>query len=150
MERGSSAAFGLAVCLGLLVLGASWASAQTSRAASATPASVSSGRPNQFEIQRNILSLQKAQLEMQLDEAARCVANATKTTTFRDPEGNINIVPKIDTVNCARKLAQLRSQIQRLSRDANEIAQDAQFQATILQRLLQDVERKRRRAQGGQ
>ncbi|MBI4966173.1 MAG: hypothetical protein HY913_23040 [Desulfomonile tiedjei] len=108
-----------------------------SRAASATPVSPSTGRASSFVIRQDILAMKQADIERQIDEARRCIQDASNATILRDPEGNINRVPQTDLVNCSRRLAQLQRQLEGLAREANQLSVDAEFQAAQIQRRLQ-------------
>jgi uncharacterized iron-regulated membrane protein len=108
-----------------------------SRAASATPAGASAGRPSTLAIRENILAMQRANIEEQIEEARRCIQDAANPTILRDPEGNVNRVPSTDIVNCSRRLAQLQRQLEGVARQAQQLSVDAQFQAAQAQRRLQ-------------
>ena len=124
--------------LGIVSLsGVQFADAQQTQATSAKPASRSTGKPSSIQIQQNILVQQNALLQGQLREVQRCIQDASLPQTLRDPEGNMNRTPQTDLVNCARKLEQLKRQSASLSRQASQLAQDAQFQGLELQGLLE-------------
>lgn len=112
---------------------------QVAPAASATEVTQSSGRPSTIQIKQNFLEQQLAFLQRQIDDAQRCIANSSNPTILRDPEGNLNRVPKTDLVNCTRQLAQLQDQLARLQRQSQQLAQDAQVQAAAVQRKLQQA-----------
>lgn len=125
------------------LMGVALASAQvTTPPASATPASVSSGRPSTFTVRQNILLQQQAALQAQIRVASLCIANASKPQMLRDPEGNINSVPQKDIINCTRqlrtltrKLADVGRQLQKLAADANAAAAQLQKKQDIAQRM---------------
>lgn len=131
-----------AICL-LLVMIAPDVTAQTSTAA-ATPVSASSGRPSTLEIRQNILARERAAILRGITEVRRCLNDATRAQTLRDPQGNINQVPKIDIVNCGRRLSVLQERLRSLSRRSAALTQDAQAQALALRRKLQAAETKAR------
>jgi hypothetical protein len=105
--------------------------------ASARPVSPSTGRPTSLAIRENILEMKRADIERQIEEAARCIQDASNPTILRDPEGNINRVPQTDLVNCSRRLAQLQRQLQAVAREANQLAVNAEFEGAQIQRRLQ-------------
>ncbi|MBI5252469.1 MAG: hypothetical protein HY912_23490 [Desulfomonile tiedjei] len=118
------------------------ASGQSS-VATATEASASSGRPSTFQVRRNVLLQQQAILENQIRVATLCIQNASKPQMLRDPQGNINQVPKLDIIDCTRqlrtyqrKLASLARQVERLAADANATAGRLQREQGIAQRAL--------------
>jgi len=126
--------FGLLFLAGLLLAPLTMAQ---SRAASATPVSPSTGRASSIAVRENILAMQRANIERQIDEATRCIQDASNATILRDPEGNINRVPQTDLVNCSRRLAQLQRQLEGVARQATQLSLDAGFRAARLQRQLQ-------------
>jgi len=104
--------------------------------ASATPATPSSGRPSTIQIKQNILMQQVALLQRQLIEVRRCLYTASLPQVLRDPSGFVNRVPQTDIVNCSRQLDIITRRLASLSRQSNQLVQDAQMQAITLQRLL--------------
>ncbi|MGO9571420.1 MAG: hypothetical protein ACLP5H_28180 [Desulfomonilaceae bacterium] len=116
------------------------AAQQQQRSASATPEVPSSGRPSSVQIQQNILNQKRRALNSQIDVAQRCIANASRPEVLRDPEGNVNIVPSTDIVNCTRTLEALLRQLDGLGREAQRLAQDAQVEAAALQRLQKQLQ----------
>jgi len=96
-----------------------------------------------IEIRQNILQQQKAAIEQQLKEAQRCIQNATNSQVARDPEGNINRVPKIDATNCARTAAALTRTLASLGRQAAQLERDAKVMADASKRGL--IERQKAR-----
>lgn len=127
-----------AVCL-VMLIGVTAAWSQTGSAA-ATPVTASSGRPSTLQIRQNILAQERAAIQRGLDEVQRCLNDATRAQTLRDPQGNINQVPKIDIVNCGRGLRVLEDRLRSLSRRSAALTQDAQAQALALRRRLQAVQ----------
>jgi hypothetical protein len=124
-----------------LVAPAAWA--QTS-SATATPVNTSTGRPSTLQIRQNIVARERAAIQRGITEVQRCLNDATRAQTLRDPQGNINQVPKIDIVNCGRRLAILQDRIRSLSRRSAALTQDAQAQALALRRKLQATQTKLR------
>lgn len=126
------------------LLGLVWtlsASAQTSTIATATPASASSGTPSTFTIRQQILAQQQAALASQIRVATQCIADASKPATLRDPQGNINLVPQLDVINCARQLRTLRRQQASLARQVQKLASDADAASLRLQRQQETAKR---------
>lgn len=82
-----------------------------------------------LEIQRDILQLQRTALESQLRDAQRCIQNGQNPQVLRDPEGNINRVPKIDVTNCSRTAKALTRSLASLSRRAAQLERDAKVLA---------------------
>ena len=107
--------------------------AQATTSAAATPVNTPSGGPSSLEIDQNSLAFRQAALKRELREIQRCIANASNPIILRDPQGNINRVPQLDLQNCSNRLVQLQRQLTSLQRQANALAQDAQFQAIVLQ-----------------
>lgn len=136
----------IAAVAGLIWLGAAsqTGAQQSTQAAAATPATASSGRPSTIQLKQNALKQQQAALAREATEVSRCLSISSQTQVLRDPEGNINQVPEIDLVNCARRLAALRRQQARLARSAQQLAQDAQAQANFVQRELEEARRQAR------
>jgi hypothetical protein len=120
-------------CLSL-VLPAVAQQQQTPRGAAATPTVPSIGRPSTIQIRQNILNQKRRALNSQIEVAQRCIRNASQPQTLRDPEGNVNIVPKTDIVNCTRTLEALLRQLDGLAREAQQLSQDAQVVAANLQK----------------
>lgn len=116
------------------------ASAQSS-IATASAASVSSGRPSTLAIRQNILLQQKDALEAQIRIATLCVADASKPSTLRDPQENINQVPKQDIINCSRQLRTLQRQLASLARQIQKLASDADAASLRLQRQQSTAQR---------
>ena len=117
------------------------------RSATATPMVPSVGRPSSIQIRQNILNQKRRALNSQIEVAQRCIQNASQPQTLRDPEGNVNIVPKTDIVNCSRTLEALLRQLDGLAREAQQLAQNAQAEASVLQRKQQQIQAQRNSAQ---
>jgi hypothetical protein len=123
------------------------AAQEQQRSAAATPTVPSFGRPSSIQIRQNILNQKRRALNSQIEVAQRCIKNASDPQTLRDPEGNVNIVPKTDIVNCARTLEALLRQLDGLAREAQQLAQNAQAEASTLQRRQKQLEVQRNSAQ---
>jgi len=128
---------------GVYAQGLTNAASSAAAKAASTP---SGGRPSTIQVRQNIIAQKAAALRSELKELQRCITNASQLQTLRDPEGNINIVPQNDLVNCTRRLQDLQrrqdslnSQIAALSLDAQPVAAAAQRIArqAALQRVLQ-------------
>jgi hypothetical protein len=121
----------------LLAAAAGMALGQAAQSASASPVTASSSRPSTLRIRQNILAQQRAVIQRELSQVQRCITDSTRLQSLRDPQGNINQVPKIDLTNCARRLRLLQDQIAALSRQTTALGQDASAQAARLLQLLQ-------------
>jgi hypothetical protein len=110
---------------------------QSAKSAAATSVTASSGRPSTFQIRQHILAQQRAVILRELNQVQRCITDSTRLQSLRDPQGNVNQVPKIDLVNCARRLRQLQDQVAALTRQSTALGQDASAQAARLQQALQ-------------
>ena len=119
------------VCLAWVSPGS--AQVTTQGIAAASQAQVSSGRPSALQIRRNVLLQQQAALEDQIRVAARCIQDASKPQTLRDPQGNINQVPQTDLTNCSRQLRALQRQLASLARQFERLASDADASAAQFQ-----------------
>ncbi len=113
---------------------------QTPRGVAATPVVPSTGTPSSVQIRQNILNQKRRALNSQIDVAQRCIKNASRPEVLRDPEGNVNIVPSTDIVNCTRTLEALLRQLDGLAREAQQLAQDAQVVATNLQKKQKQIQ----------
>jgi hypothetical protein len=122
------------------------AAAQQQSSAAATPMVPSSGRPSSIQIKQNVLNQKRRALNSQIEVAQRCIKNASQAQTLRDPEGNLNIVPKTDLVNCTRTLEALLRQLDGLAREAGTLAQDAQVGASALQRKQKLIQAQKKSA----
>lgn len=107
---------------------------QTSRGGAATPVVPSTGRPSTIQIRQNTLNQKLRAVNSQIQIAQRCIANASRPEVLRDPQGNVNIVPSTDIVNCTRTLEALLRQLDGLNREAQQLSQDAQVAAAAFQR----------------
>jgi hypothetical protein len=131
-------------CLCLVLPAA--AQQQTPRGATATPTVPSIGRPSSIQIKQNILNQKRRALNSQIEVAQRCIRNASQPQTLRDPEGNVNIVPKTDIVNCTRTLEALLRQLDGLAREAQQLSMDAQATASALQRKQKQSQEQKKAA----
>ncbi len=122
------------------------AAQQQQRSATATPTVPSVGRPSSIQIRQNILNQKRRALNSQIEVAQRCIRNASQPQTLRDPEGNLNIVPKTDIVNCTRTLEALLRQLDGLAREAQQLSQDAQATASALQRKQKQTQAQKKAA----
>lgn len=125
----------------VLIVPAAWAQTNS---ASATPAGTSTGRPSTLQIRQNVFARERSAIQRGITEVQRCVNDATRAQTLRDPQGNINQVPKVDIVNCGRRLSILQDRLRSLSRRSAALTQDAQAQALALRRKLQATQTKLR------
>jgi hypothetical protein len=141
-----NALFRIAAFAGVIWLatGVSAHAQQAGGQASATAVTASTGRPNTLQLKQNALRQQQAALSRELVEVNRCLRISSQSQVLRDPEGNLNQVPEIDLVNCARRLASLQRQQNNLARAAKQLAQDAQAQANAAQRALEATRTKAR------
>jgi hypothetical protein len=116
----------------LVLLMASFAGAQI-QAAVATPVVPSIGRPSSFQIRQNFFAIQQANISRSLRQVERCLADAVNPQVLRDPEGNLNRVPRIDLNTCSYQLRLLQRQLARLAREQAKEAQDAGAAASFLE-----------------
>jgi hypothetical protein len=123
--------------------------AQQKQSATATPVSPSGGGASPATINQNTLAFKRSELARQLRSIQLCISDASNPIVLRDPQGNINRVPQADLINCARRLGQLQRRLASLQRQSNRLAQEAQFQAVLLQDALQIAQRKFRMGQFG-
>ena len=86
---------------------------QTPRGVAATPVVPSTGRPSTIQIRQNILNQKRRALNSQVQVAQRCIANASRPEVLRDPEGNVNIVPSTDIVNCTANSGSVAQTVRR-------------------------------------
>lgn len=127
----------LVATLLLAFVSAAFAQGLTSAAASAAAKAVSTpsgGRPSSLQVRQNIIAQKAAALQRELKELQRCISNASQLQTLRDPEGNINIVPQNDLVNCTRRLQDLQRRQDSLNREIAVLAQAAGPLASAAQR----------------
>jgi len=112
---------------------------QAAPSAAAKAVSLSASAPSTIQVRQNIIAQKAAALQRELKELQRCITNASQLQTLRDPEGNINIVPQNDLVNCTRRLQDLQRRQDSLNREIAALAQDAQPVATAAQRLARQA-----------
>jgi len=139
--------FILVATLSLAFVSAVYPPGLTNAASSAAAKAVSTpsgGRPSAIQVRQNILAQKAAALQRELKELQRCISNATQLQTLRDPEGNINIVPQNDLVNCTRRLQDLQRRQDSLNREIAAIAQAVQPVAATAERAARkaDLQRK--------
>lgn len=135
------------VCLLCLCLALPTGAQQAQPGATATPVSPSTGRPSTIQIRENILNQKRRALNSQIQVAERCIANASRPQVLRDPQGNVNIVPSTDIVNCTRTLKALERQLAGLAREAQQLAQDAQVAAAAFQARQKQLEAQKKATQ---
>ena len=99
----------------------------------------SGGRPSTIQVRQNIIAQNAAALQRELKELQRCITNASQLQTLRDPEGNINIVPQNDLVNCTRRLQDLQRRQDSLNRQIAALSLDAQPVAAAAQRIARQA-----------
>ncbi len=128
------------VCLLCLCLILPAAAQQQQSGAKATPVVPSTGRPSTIQIKQNTLNMKRRALNSQIQVAQTCIKNASRAQTLRDPQGNVNIVPATDLVNCTRTLEALLRQLAGLGREADSLAQDAQAVASTLQQKQKQLQ----------
>jgi hypothetical protein len=58
---------------------------------------------------------------------------------LRDSEGNLNIVPEIDIINCGRRLSAISRQLQVVTRQATRLGADAQATSLYVQRKAREA-----------
>jgi hypothetical protein len=124
-----------------------FAQGSTSAAASAAAKEVSTpsgGRPSTFQVRQNIIAQKAAALRSELKELQRCISNASQLQTLRDPEGNINIVPQNDLVNCTRRLKDIQRRQDSLNREIAALAQAAGPAASAAQSAARSADWQRK------
>jgi hypothetical protein len=126
--------FGLSMAL---AVPAAMAQSAATPSSSARETTVSSGRPSTIKIKQDILQKRLDLLQREIEDAQRCIANASNPTLARDADGNLNRVPKTDGVNCARELNRLLFKLASLQREATQLSMDAQAASAAIQRRLQ-------------
>ncbi|HMK34506.1 MAG TPA: hypothetical protein VK463_05535 [Desulfomonilaceae bacterium] len=131
-------------CLILLIPAGIATGQQLIPTAKARAVSVPSGRPSTLAIRANILAQKQAALQQQVLDAERCIAESSQPIVLRDPQGNINVVPQTDVVNCTRRLASLQRQLASLARQSDQLAKDADAFALFIQQKQQLLESKGR------
>jgi hypothetical protein len=129
----------------LLFVSAVYAQGLTNAAPAATAKVVSTpsgGRPSTIQVRQNIIAQKAAALQRELKQLQRCITNASQLQTLRDPEGNINIVPQNDLVNCTRRLLDLQRRQDSLNREIAALSLDAQPLAASAQRISRQAQLK--------
>ncbi|MCX5873106.1 MAG: hypothetical protein NTY51_07720 [Deltaproteobacteria bacterium] len=127
-------------------------SALNSSSAGATPTvKTPPYAPSSIAIQQNILAQQRASIQQAITVAKTCIKNASVPQTLRDPQGNVNIVPQTDLVNCTRTLNALLRQLASNQQATINLSQDAQLEAIKLTRkkTTVDLQKRVQRLRGG-
>lgn len=104
----------------------------SAKIASATPVNKSSGKSSTVSIRQNQLNIFKANIERQLRKAQRCVQVSRLPVLLRDPQGNVNQVPKIDIVFCSRQVQVLSRELAAINRQLADLPKDSQSAAGYL------------------
>lgn len=104
----------------------------SAKIASATPVNKSSGKSSTVSIRQNQLNIFKANIERQLRKAQRCVQVSRLPVLLRDPQGNVNQVPKIDIVFCSRQVQVLSRELAAINRQLADLPKDSQSAAAYL------------------
>ena len=120
---------GLAAIVCLLALTCDAFAQASAKVASATPVNKTTGRSSSVSIRQNELNLYKANLERQLRVAQRCVETSRLPVLLRDPQGNVNQVPKIDIVFCSRKVRVLSRELAAVNKQLADLSKDGQVAA---------------------
>lgn len=129
----------------LFVVSAVYGQGLTNAASAASAKAVSTpsgGRPSNIQVRQNIIAQKAAALRSELKELQRCITNATQLQTLRDPEGNINIVPQNDLVNCTRRLRDLQRRQDSLNREIAALSFNAQPVAAAAQIISRQAQLK--------
>ncbi len=98
-----------------------------------TAATTFSTQPSTFAVRRDILNIQRAQIERQLDIALRCIRKAQEE--IQGPRATINRVPLRDLERCTQEVKRLTRRLQGLGREGEKLAMD--IEARILTRIQQ-------------
>lgn len=134
--------YAMILCLTIIP---SYALAQASaKVASATPVTKSTARGTSILIRQNQLNIYKANLERQLKVAQRCVEVSRLPVLLRDPQGNVNQVPKTDIVFCSRQIKVLTREIAAVSKQLADLSKDAVPAANYLARRAAEAALARR------
>jgi hypothetical protein len=113
---------------------------QGSAAAAKAVSTPSGGRPSTIQIRQNVIAQKAAALQRELKELQRCITNASQLQSLRDPEGNINMVPQNDLVNCTRRLQDLQRRQDSLNREVAALAQSTQPVAAAAERRARQAD----------
>lgn len=106
----------------------------SAKIASATPVSKTTGRSSSVSIRQNQLNIFKANIERQLRKAQRCVQVSRLPVLLRDPQGNVNQVPKIDIVFCSRQVQVLSRELAAINKQLAELSKDTQLAINYINR----------------
>ncbi|MGD9819294.1 MAG: hypothetical protein AB7V04_11420 [Desulfomonilaceae bacterium] len=134
----------LAALVCLLALTCDAFAQASAKVASATPVNKTTGRSSSVSIRENELNLYKANLERQLRVAQRCVETARLPVLLRDPQGNVNQVPKIDIVFCSGKVRVLSRELAAVNRQLADLSKDGQLAANYISRKAAEAAYARR------
>jgi hypothetical protein len=118
-------------------------SAETT-SASATTTSRSSSTPSAYAIKQKFLSQQQARIVSQMQEAKRCIKDASNPQILRDFQGNINSVPQTDLNNCSRRLQELTRQLADVARSAEQLSRDAEVAGLRAEWVARNAAREKR------
>ncbi len=111
----------------------------SAKVATATPVLKSTARGSSVSIRQNQLNIYKANLERRLRVAQRCVNISRMPVLLRDPQGNVNQVPKNDIVFCAKEVKILGLQIAAINRELADLSRDGQAAANYLTRKANEA-----------
>ncbi len=139
--------FVLIMTLLVLFVSDAYAQQQPQAASSAAAKAVSTpsgGRPRTIQIRQNIIAQKAAAIQSELKELQRCVTNASNLQSLRDPEGNVNIVPQNDLLNCTRRLQDLQRRQDSLNREIAALTQSTQPVAAAAERLARQANLQRK------
>ncbi len=117
----------MAIAVSICLMSGNVFAQASAKIASATPVNKSSGKSSTISIRQNQLSIFKANIERQLKKAQRCVQVSRLPVLLRDPQGNVNQVPKIDIVFCSRQVQVLSRELAAVNKQLAELAQDSQL-----------------------
>ncbi len=106
----------------------------SAKIASATPVNKSSGKGASASIRQNELNIAKANVERRLRVAQRCVQVSRLPVLLRDPQGNVNQVPKNDIVFCSKQIQSLSRELAAINRQLADLSKDSQSAANYLAR----------------
>lgn len=97
----------------------------SAKIATATPVNKSTGKSSTISIRQNQLNNYLANLQRRLKVAQRCVQVSRLPVLLRDPQGNVNQVPKTDIVFCGRQVQVLSREIAAVSKQLADLSRDA-------------------------
>lgn len=129
----------VSILVGVLFADCARAQQSTSVSTAAQRSNAAATAPSRFEIRRNFLTIDRADLTRRARQLERCIRNARENLT--DIQGNINRVAQTDLINCSRALEMLLRKQQRLTRRASRLETEAQLEAEIIAQTLQRASR---------